>query len=81
MYRAYRQSWSFRPRNPRVLKPNRLFAARIPHKFSHVAVLVFFVGYKLQNFFLKLQPNRIEKDVFLVKYKLNTLGDIDEYFY
>ena len=66
----------------RVLKPNGLFAARTPHKYSYVAIIANIVGDKLQNLLLKkLQPNRKEKDVFPVEYKLNTLRNIDKYFY
>tara|TARA_B100000989_G_scaffold287540_1_gene257254 strand:- start:2496 stop:3209 length:714 start_codon:yes stop_codon:yes gene_type:complete len=65
----------------RVLKPDGLFAARTPHKYSYVAIIANIIGEKLQTVLLKkLQPKRKEKDVFPVKYKLNTLGDINKFF-
>jgi SAM-dependent methyltransferase len=65
----------------RVLKPDGLFAARTPHKYSYVAFMANVIGEKLQTILLKkLQPNRKEKDVFPVKYKLNTLRNINNSF-
>lgn len=66
----------------RVLKPGGWLCAWTPNKWGYVGIGSRMIPNTMHARFLRLvQPNsRVERDVFPVQYKLNTMRDVKKYF-
>jgi len=65
----------------RVLKPGGWFCARTPNKWGMVGIAARFIpNNRHVGFLRRLQPHRQEKDVFPVRYRLNTRSDVRRFF-
>lgn len=65
----------------RVVKPNGYICALTPNRFGYIALFARLTSNRLHTRFLKkIQPKRLEEDVFPTCYKLNRPSAIRKYF-